>query len=244
MSKYAPLGRHLASRTDETWRTTFPEIEKLLGFTLPDSARKHPAWWANDQQGIRASVWLEAGWRTEELSIASEKVVFRRDGIPTMRPTPKAESAPFVPIPLSEPVEMHLRMSWTTLGAIATDGNGKLVFPVAPHSPAIYRFTIRMAGKERRYVGEAVDVARRFQNYRTPGPTQQTSQRINEILTAAMGVGAEITVAAVLPDAALFNQNGTQRSADLNSKVIRCLFENAAILDGGGEEVESLNMAK
>ena len=40
--KYAPLYRHLLSACPvQEWRTTFGELEAILGFRLPDSARLH-----------------------------------------------------------------------------------------------------------------------------------------------------------------------------------------------------------
>ena len=82
--KYAPLHHHLKERTDraDKWQVTFGEIEKLLGFKLPDSARIHRPWWAN--QGERggqshALAWEMAGWKTSQVDMAAETLVFVRD---------------------------------------------------------------------------------------------------------------------------------------------------------------------
>jgi hypothetical protein len=49
------------------------------GHRLPASARRHRAWWANDATGhAHASAWLEAGYRTEQVDMAGEKLVFVR----------------------------------------------------------------------------------------------------------------------------------------------------------------------
>jgi hypothetical protein len=77
--KYAPLYRHLAKWRDEEWRVTFEEVEKLLGFTLPDSARVHRPWWANQgEKGghSHALAWEMAGWKTTQVDMAKEQVVF------------------------------------------------------------------------------------------------------------------------------------------------------------------------
>src|ERR1700747_89941 len=83
--KYAPLYLHLRELTAETneWSTTFGDIEKLLKFKLPDSARIHRPWWAN--QGERgghshALAWEMAGWKTSQVDMAKERVVFVRKG--------------------------------------------------------------------------------------------------------------------------------------------------------------------
>ncbi len=47
-SEYRPLHKYLDERFANTVVLTFSEIEDLLGFTLPDSARVHQAWWANN----------------------------------------------------------------------------------------------------------------------------------------------------------------------------------------------------
>lgn len=80
MSKYDPLGRHLAKLGRETThRLTFDRIESILGFRLPRSARDHQAWWAN-QVGpghVQSNAWLNEGWHTELLSLTGEHVSFK-----------------------------------------------------------------------------------------------------------------------------------------------------------------------
>ena len=45
--KYKLLYQYLENRYANTVVLTFAQIEDLLGFTLPDSARVHQEWWAN-----------------------------------------------------------------------------------------------------------------------------------------------------------------------------------------------------
>src|ERR1700674_710962 len=80
--KYAPLYHHLVQLPGQLWHATFGQIEKLLGFRLPDSARVHRPWWAN--QGERgghshALAWEMAGWKTSQVNMTSERLVFVRD---------------------------------------------------------------------------------------------------------------------------------------------------------------------
>lgn len=75
MSKYSNLTLHLANRDDEVWETTFNEVEEVLGIRLPDSARKHRPWWANDGYA-QSTAWLGAGWKTANVDMANEKVTF------------------------------------------------------------------------------------------------------------------------------------------------------------------------
>ncbi len=79
-SKYDPLKLHLEHLLVSTWRASFAEIEAVLGFSLPDSARRYSAWWENETDGqhIHAHAWLDAGWRTEQLDRTGERVTFKR----------------------------------------------------------------------------------------------------------------------------------------------------------------------
>ncbi len=80
--KYAPLYNHLNGLSSKEWPATFEEIERILGFSLPDSARIHRPWWAN--QGERgghshALAWEMAGWKTSQVDMGGEKLTFVRD---------------------------------------------------------------------------------------------------------------------------------------------------------------------
>ena len=79
--KYAPLYRSLCARAAPTWRATFAEIEAILGFRLPDSARRHRSWWSNRRKGGghgHALAWQGAGWRTRAVDLDGETLVFER----------------------------------------------------------------------------------------------------------------------------------------------------------------------
>lgn len=78
--KYKALYEHLLSLNVSEWRASFRDIEHILGFSLPKSARTYPAWWANEEN-IRHSQcrsWREAGWKTQDLDLGSERVAFYR----------------------------------------------------------------------------------------------------------------------------------------------------------------------
>ncbi len=90
--KYAPLYRHLLSLAPRLeWRTDFDEIERVLGFRLPDSARLHRPWWANSRKGgghSHALAWQAAGWRTKQVDLEEETLLF------TCEAAPAAEGSP------------------------------------------------------------------------------------------------------------------------------------------------------
>lgn len=84
--KYAPLYSRLIARDGAFWHASFGEIEAVLGTDLPASARKHPAWWANQESGRRHSLaWRAAGWRTRDLNLTAETVTFERAANPGAR---------------------------------------------------------------------------------------------------------------------------------------------------------------
>jgi hypothetical protein len=78
MSKYQPLSEHLAGAAGDEWRTTFSELEAVLGFPLPKAARAGRTWWANDPEKSHARAWAAQGWEVGDVDHAAERVVFRR----------------------------------------------------------------------------------------------------------------------------------------------------------------------
>ena len=80
MSKYDVLTRHLKEMTEGNWEASFVDIERILGFKLPDSAREYPAWWANQLTGQRVQCrsWMNAGWQANDLDLDGEKITFHR----------------------------------------------------------------------------------------------------------------------------------------------------------------------
>jgi hypothetical protein len=77
--KYDPLRLYLRKQTQSRVPMTFQQIESVIGGPLPASARKHRPWWANDARGhAHADAWLRAGYRTEEVNMEGERLVFVR----------------------------------------------------------------------------------------------------------------------------------------------------------------------
>ena len=78
--KYHRLYSHLCGLSVSEWRTTFVEIESILGFKLPPSARRYRPWWANRSGSgySHALAWTAAGWATAEVNLAAETLVLQR----------------------------------------------------------------------------------------------------------------------------------------------------------------------
>jgi hypothetical protein len=79
MSKYTALTKHLSSRSGSRLPMSFAEVETILGFPLPASARSHRPWWANSAHGhVQSRGWLDAGYQSEQVDLEGEKLVFVR----------------------------------------------------------------------------------------------------------------------------------------------------------------------
>ena len=80
--KYSPLYEHLKTLPYDRWSATFDDLEKLLGFELPDSARLSRPWWANGASRgghSQALAWEMAGWKTTDVDMEEERVTFVRN---------------------------------------------------------------------------------------------------------------------------------------------------------------------
>lgn len=77
--KYELLGKHLKAFNQDRIVMTFDEVEDVIGSALPNS-KIYPAWWSNNpSNNPMTTVWLAAGYRTEQVDIEGCKLVFRKD---------------------------------------------------------------------------------------------------------------------------------------------------------------------
>ena len=77
--RYEPLYRYISGLRVREWRATFGEIEAVLGFALPPSARRYSAWLANDPYHVQALAWVVPGWKTAAVDLDAETLVFKRE---------------------------------------------------------------------------------------------------------------------------------------------------------------------
>ena len=78
--KYRKLRLYLETHPRREWRTSFSNIESILGSELPATARAYSSWWANTKSGGRYSqavAWFAAGWETAEVDLVAETLLFR-----------------------------------------------------------------------------------------------------------------------------------------------------------------------
>ncbi|MGD0190951.1 MAG: hypothetical protein ABSD74_09445 [Rhizomicrobium sp.] len=88
MSKYDALGQFLRAQTISEVPMTFGEIQRIVGTSLPPSAHNYRPWWSNNpSNSVMTKVWLDAGFRTEQVDMEGKRLVFRRMNIaPTSTP--------------------------------------------------------------------------------------------------------------------------------------------------------------
>lgn len=81
LAEYRGLQKYLDNRFANTVVMRFQEIEDLLGFALPDSARRQQEWWANPGAETTPSVqsrsWIQSG-RTATANLVAQTVIFDR----------------------------------------------------------------------------------------------------------------------------------------------------------------------
>lgn len=79
MSKYAGLGDYLRSVQSDEVRLTFAEIERIIGAKLPRNSQHYRAWWSNNPwNSSMTKVWLDAGYKSEQVDMEGRTLVFRR----------------------------------------------------------------------------------------------------------------------------------------------------------------------
>ncbi len=79
MSKYTRLGEYLKAQKTDQVPMTFAEIERVTGAKLPPSAGKYRPWWSNNpDNSVLTKVWIEAGFKSEQVDMTGRKLVFRR----------------------------------------------------------------------------------------------------------------------------------------------------------------------
>lgn len=76
--KYLGLTNYLREKREKEIELTFDEIERIIGFKLPDSHKKNDkAWWSNDKTHSQAIAWLNVGYETSNVSETLEKEIIR-----------------------------------------------------------------------------------------------------------------------------------------------------------------------
>lgn len=91
MSKYEPLTQFLSAQRAQEVPMSFSEIERVLGFRLPEKASGIRAWWSNNpSNNVMTKAWLAAGFVTERVDMGARRLVFRKAVMSPIARTPTA----------------------------------------------------------------------------------------------------------------------------------------------------------
>lgn len=131
-----------------------------------------------------------------------------------------------------------VEFEWKNEGPIELDRARKIKFPQFPNVPGIYQITLTDAKRTSVYIGETDNLRRRAQNYRTPGPTQHTSIRVNKKITMILANGGAVRVAVA--EGASLVLDGKPAVLDLHQRASRRLLENAALVVATAGVVEAV----
>ena len=80
MAKYDPLTKHLRAQNGATVVLTFLDIERILGSSLPKSAREYREWWENEKPGgshVQSKAWQAGGYSVDSVDFGRERVTFK-----------------------------------------------------------------------------------------------------------------------------------------------------------------------
>ncbi len=106
MSKYSSLSNYLIASGKKDITLTFSDIERVLGFKLPQSAYTYHAWWANGGHS-QSDAWLGAGYKVERIDLEARKVGFSKCVYksnhplqPKLRPNAKTNIERTLPVPI------------------------------------------------------------------------------------------------------------------------------------------------
>lgn len=78
-SKYYRLFEHLQRCRQEAVTLTFTEIETLIGYSLPASARARKTWWSNrdSTRALQVGSWVRAGYQVGSVDLDQQTVTFQ-----------------------------------------------------------------------------------------------------------------------------------------------------------------------
>ncbi len=87
MSKYAPFGDFLDRQKNDQVQLSFDQVEKVLGFRLPQSAYSQRAWWSNNSDNnVMTKVWRRAHFLTKSVDMEKRVIVFARQKLKPSEP--------------------------------------------------------------------------------------------------------------------------------------------------------------
>ncbi len=207
MKKYLPLFEHLnkvpASKKEVTIR--LPDIEKILGSSLPSSASEYVEWWANQDYGSQAPSWLEAGFLVDNIDLQRGVVKFARGLRKANRKVNSKHKAKKKTRVKTDPTpsSYFLDLGFETTGEWILKSDRLELVGKIPEKPGVYAF---VASGYINYIGVATrGLKSRVKLYTNPGKTQATNLRINPLIKGCIESGDPVQVLTVCPGAITWN---------------------------------------
>lgn len=135
-------------------------------------------------------------------------------------------------------MQVTVQCTWESGGWLQLETN-ELEIPHLPDEAGVYQWVFRHEGRERRYVGEAANLRQRFASYRGAQTHGGTNSRMKERATRVLAAGGSVEL--LLATTVRITRGGGTCPADLSSKHVRCLLENATLVDVLAEVGELAN---
>jgi hypothetical protein len=135
-------------------------------------------------------------------------------------------------------MQVTVECTWESAGWVQLEG-GELAMPELPDQAGVYQWVFRHDGRERRYVGEAANLRQRFESYRVARTDDGTNGRMRQRAGRVLEAGGSVEL--LLATSVRIAVGGESHPADLSSKHVRCLLENATLVDVLAEVGELAN---
>ena len=129
---------------------------------------------------------------------------------------------------------------WKLAGPVNLDWRQRLVFPALWGEPGVYMFEVGTGIEIWIYVAETENLARRMQQFRTPGLRTKTAKPLNRFLTDALRDNTLVTLWTI-NDEIWVNLNGEQTPISLKCRTNRRLLESCALMAVDHRAAVSLN---
>lgn len=123
--KFIALTAYLEKCGKDEIKMSFSEIERIIGFRLPDSAYAYPAQWSNSESDSLAFGWLNAGYLTQNVNIPERTVVFVKEGADTPLKVSDAPKRVLLPKLATLPVTEAIRCIRTYFNETVKDPHGR-----------------------------------------------------------------------------------------------------------------------
>jgi hypothetical protein len=230
MSRYDALTTKLRSLSEPEVVLTFDELDDIVG-SLPTSAKKYGAWWANRTSSqAHARAWLEAGryakpdFRARHAVFTTTSLAVEASSDVSVQNSPSGDGNPRAPQEVSNNLNHLDRIGFTAVGwwELTETGISFELNEVATARNILYAFVI---DGHVSYIGKTTQSLRaRMAGYKTPGPTQSTNIRNHARIRQLLIAGALVEIFA-LPDSGLLYYGGfhVNLAAGLEDSLVRDL---------------------